>query len=1370
MTLKAPGKELLDQHIAGLSPAKRALLELKLKKSAANSAARISIPKRPHHSPAPLSFAQQRLWFLSKLEPNSPAYNVHVVRRLSGPLNVKALEQALGEIVKRHESLRTRFEDVGGVPQQVIDEAGEWKLKLIDLSDTAEKERAAQRIASEDAQRPFALDQEWGMRAQLLRLDDVDHILILTTHHIVSDGWSLGVLFGELQQLYEAYSCGEHHSPLPELAVQYADFSVWQRDWLETAQPEKQLSYWKAQLTGATSAELPIAKARPASPGFRGEKQSLRLPAELNSQLHALARAEGATLFMVMFAAFQVLLSRYTEQTDICVGTPVANRNRAELEQLIGVFVNTLVLRTDLSGDPSFAELLQRVREVALAGYAHQDLPFEKLVDELHPERTLSRNPLFDVIFAMQNAPRSETQLNGLWWEPWGEGSKTTRVDLEVHVSEAASELVCTFVYATDLFEAETIRRLMGHYKQLLEAVSAEPDRRLSELALLTSDERAQLATWNETSTLYPQQCIQELFEAQAKQQGSSVAIRCGKEELTYAELNDRANRLAHYLRAQGVGPETRVGICLERSLELVVGLLGILKAGGAYLPLDANYPAERIAYILHDAQPLLLLTQTKLQSQLPNIQAKVICLDAAAGLIARDSSDDPPCNTTLENLAYVMYTSGSTGYPKGVSVTQRNVVRLVKENNYASLDANEVFLQFAPLTFDASTLEIWGPLLNGAQLVVFPPYAPTLEELGRTIEENKVSTLWLTAGLFHQLVDERPQSLTAVRQLLAGGDVLSVPHVEKALRFMNGNRLINGYGPTENTTFTCCHLIKSSADRSIPIGRPLANTQVYVLDVNYQPVPIGIPGELYVGGDGLARGYLNRPDQTAEKFIPNAFSSKPGARLYRTGDVVRYLPSGELEFIHRVDHQVKIRGFRIEPAEIEQVLGQHPGVAECAVNAVVDRGGEKLLVAYVVVVRDLKLEASDLRSFLRAKLPEYMVPAAFVFIDALPLTDNGKIDRRALPALDRSTLAKSEEYVGPRTATERALTEIWTRALHLERVGVFDNFFELGGNSLTATRVMSRACSMLNVQLPLRALFESPTIAEFAQVVEKTAEGESFVWPTVMKIQPLGTRRPIFFVAAPNINALGYIRLADHLGDDQPLYGLQSQKYLKTTTDEHGRPLVEFSQAVVEELANEYVRAMREVQPHGPYLLGGMCRGAHIAFEMATQLKAQGETVSLLAILDTWVMENTYSYLFYVDYYFHRTKWFLKLGARQKLDFVKNKISRSFDNTAVRLRLREGHGASLPPVTAVYWPDSSFVPRTFDGRITVFRVPNQPATRIRSHSLGWESRSRGGVDVEVVPGGHQTLLREPHVQVLASRLTNVLAEIEAGTSSHRPN
>ena len=1365
MSRKISQKELLHEHIAGLSPAKRALLELKLKQRAPNSTSHVSLPRRSQHSPAPLSFAQERLWFLTELDPNSPAYNISLVRRLSGALDVAALQRALSEIVRRHESLRTRFEDLGGVPQQVIDEAQDLSLKLVDLSGKEATERIAeaQRLAREEGQRPFALSRESGFRAQLLRLSDTEHILLLTMHHIVSDGWSLGVLFGELQTLYEAYTRNEA-SPLPELQIQYADFAVWQREWLEAAELQKQLSYWKEQLAGVVPVELPLDNPRPALTSFRGEKQSLRLSPELSRDLQALARAEGATLFMVMLATFQVLLSRYSGQTDICVGTPIANRNRAELEDLIGSFVNTLLLRTDLSGDPGFSELLRRVREVALAGYAHQDLPFEKLVDELHPERSLSRNPLFDVIFAVQNAPQVEARMGNMRLEPWGEGTKTTRMDLEVHVSEGAQGLVCTFVYATDLFEAETIARLISHYEQLLKAVVTDRHQRLSELPLLTSAERAQLLThWNETRSLYPEQSISELFEAQAEQHATAIAVECGDEKLTYAELNEQANQLAHHLREFGVGPEQLVAISIERSLDMLVGLLGIIKAGAAYLPLDPNYPAERLSYMLNDAQPTLLLTHTKLLSQLPQTDVQTVCLDADRDLIARRSTDNLRSETTLENLVYVMYTSGSTGYPKGVAVTQRNVVRLVKENNYAALDANEVFLQFAPLAFDASTLEVWGPLLNGARLIVFPPYTPTLEELGCTIEKNKISTLWLTAGLFHQLVDERPESLTGVRQLLAGGDVLSVPHVEKALRFMNGNRLINGYGPTENTTFTCCHLIKSGDSRSIPIGRPLANTQIYVLDRNYQPVPVGIPGELYVGGDGLARGYLNRPAQTAEKFIPNVFSSEPGTRLYSTGDLVRYLPNGELEFIRRVDQQVKIRGFRIEPAEIEHILEQHPGVADCVVTATPDAAGEKFLAAYVVAAAGLKPELSELRSFLHEKLPEYMMPDAFVFLEALPLTPNGKVDLQALPAPDKASLPKIGRFVEPRTATEKTLSYIWARTLDLERVGIFDNFFELGGNSLKATRVMSRVRSVLNVNLPLRALFESPTIAEFAQVVKKaqSSSSDSYVWPTVMKIQPLGTQRPLFFVAAPNVNALGYMALAHHLGEDRPLYGLQSQKYVNTKTDEYGRPLLEFSQAVVEELASEYVKAMREVQPHGPYMLGGMCRGAHIAFEMALQLKAQGETVSLLAILDTWVMGNAYSYWFYVDYYLHRVPWFFKLDTSEKRRFLKKKTDALLHKIAVRLKLRKDPNADLPRWDAVYWPGRSFVPKIYDGPITVFRVPKQSAIFIRSKTLAWDRHSNRDVQVEIVPGTHETILREPSVKILAARLTEIIAATE---------
>ena len=1367
MNIDTAQDELLNEHIANLSPAKRALLELKLRKKAAKATDRISIPHRSRHSPAPLSFGQQRIWFLSQLEPDSSAYNLPFARHISGELDVAGLEWAFGEIVRRHESLRTRFESEGGVPRQVIDAPREWRLKLVDLSDKEPAQRVAEaeQLAWEERQRPFVLDQDWGMRVQLLRLSNREHILLLTLHHIVSDGWSMGNLFGELQRLYEAHERGEA-SPLTQLGLQYADYAVWQRELLGAAELQKQLSYWKEQLAGVRSVDLLRDKSRPVTPSYLGEKQSLRLSQELSQQLHSLARAEGATLFMVLLAAFQVLLSRYSGQPDISVGTPIANRNRAELEELIGFFVNTLVLRTDLSGDPSFAQLVQRVREVALAAYAHQDLPFEKLVEELQPERSLSRNPLFDVLFAVQNAPRSEGQLGELRLEPWGQGSNRTRVDLELHVRETPEGLVCTFVYASDLFSSEMIHRLMGHYQQLLEAVAMDAGQRLSELPLLTNAEREQLHQWNDTSRAYPEQCIQELFEAQVQQQGTAIAVRCGGEELSYAELNERANQLAHYLKQRGVRPEVMVGLCVKRSLEMIVGMLGVLKAGGAYVPLDPAYPEERLRFMLEDTKARLLLTQEPLLPQLPETSAEIVCLDSDWEEISKEKNTNLSGGAAPANLAYVIYTSGSTGKPKGVAIEHRSGTALLAW-------ALDVFtpqelsgmLASTSICFDLSFFELFVPLSSGGKVIVV---------------DHVLQLLTLPASQDVKLVNTVPSAMVellrlgglpeSVETVSLAGEALSPSLVDQLYERPHIKRVYDLYGPSEDTTYSTYEL-RVPAGRTT-IGRPISNTQTYVLDPAGEPVPIGVPGELYLGGAGLARAYLQRPELTAEVFLPDPFSGRRGARLYKTGDMARYLEDGSLEYLGRIDHQVKLRGFRIELGEIESALSENPAVQQAAVVVREEINGNKRLVAYVVLQPNKVHRTTELRTHLQQTVPDYMIPSAFVVLDKFPVTTSGKVDRSRLPAPAEERPELAEAFVRPRTQIEQELARIWELVLKVKGVGVHDNFFRLGGHSLLATQVISQVNGVLHVEMPLRALFESPTIAEFAQVVEhKGSIGELSVWPTVMKIQPLGTRRPIFFVAAPDINALGYVKLADHLGEDQPLYALQSQKYHKTLTDEYGRPLLEFSQAVVEELASEYVRAMREVQPHGPYSLGGMCRGAHIVFEMAAQLKAQGETVSFLGILDTWVMENTYSYLFYVEYYCERARWFLKLGARAKFKFVTDKIGRSLNNVMVRLRLREAHGgAALPPVTAVYWPDSSFVPHIYDGPITVFRVSNQPATRIRSHTLGWEERTTGGVDVEIVPGDHNTVLREPYVQVLASRLNEILAETEARLSNNHPS
>ncbi|MBA3711242.1 MAG: amino acid adenylation domain-containing protein [Pyrinomonadaceae bacterium] len=1073
-----------------LSSEKSELFALLLKKKHIDLPQAQTIPRRTEAGPCQLSFAQQRLWFLDQFEPGSHLYNIPIAVRIAGQLDAAALEQSLNEIVRRHEALGTTFVTVNESPVQKIATTLSVALPLVDLSELPEVEREveARRLAVEEAQRPFDLASGPLFRASLLRLNDKDHALLVTMHHIVSDGWSLSVLMRELTALYEAFSENQP-SPLAELPIQYADYAAWQREWLSGEVLAEHLSYWKQQLAGApTVLELPTDRPHPAVQSFRGAHQSLAVSKKVGEELKALSQREGATLFMTMLAAFQILLSRYTNQEDIVVGSPIAGRNRAETEGLIGYFINMLALRTDLSGDPTFRELLGRVREVALGAYAHQDMPFEKLVEELQSGRDIGRHPVFQVMFAVQNTPQQAPELSKLALRPLKlEGdSGTAKFDLALFVVEAAEGLRAVVEYSTDLFEAATITRMLGHFEQLLAGIVANPDQRLSELPLLTAAERHQLLMeWNNTASDYPKdRSIHELFEARVEQTPDAVAVVFEDQQLTYAELNRRANQVARRLSARGVGPEVRVGICMERSVEMIIGLLGILKAGGAYVPLDAAYPRERLSFMMKDAAVPVLITQQHLLERLPTHDAEVVCLETSWREIADECTDNLQSGAGAESLAYVIYTSGSTGVPKGVAVRHRSVVRLAKQTNYVDFSANEVFLQFAPVSFDASTFELWGCLLNGARLVVFPAHIPSLEELGQILQQHQVTILWLTAGLFHQMVDEHLQSLRGVRQLLAGGDVLSVSHVEKVLAELGECQLINGYGPTENTTFTCCYRMTAGMKLkgSVPIGRPIANTQVYVLDSHMQPVPVGVTGELYIGGDGLARGYLNRLELTSERFIAHPFGTEAEARLYKTGDLARYLADGNLEFLGRRDQQVKVRGYRIELGEIEAVLMQHPAVDEAVVVASEEAGGDKRLVAYLVTQEEVAPSASELRRYLKEKLPDYMLPAAFMVLSEMPLTPNGKVDRRALPAPGEARPEMEAGYVAPRNAVEDVVAGIWGEVLRVERVGVDDNFFELGGHSLLATQVISRVREAMRVEVPLRTLFEAPTVAELSQ------------------------------------------------------------------------------------------------------------------------------------------------------------------------------------------------------------------------------------------------------------------------------------------------
>jgi amino acid adenylation domain-containing protein len=1076
----------LTTRRAKLSQAKRALLEKRLTGQDAGPVENKSIPRRQTRSYAPLSFAQQRLWFLHQVEPDSIAYNMPAALRLTGQLNTDALEWGINEIIRRHESLRTTFRLVDNQPVQVIAEQLTLKMPIVDLQNFPAEEREAEvmRLATEEVQRLFDIEIGPLVRARLLRLNAEECVLIFTMHHIISDGWSMGVLVNEIAALYRSYLDGQP-SPLAELPVQYADFAEWQREWLTKENLERQLQYWKQQLGGELPVlELPTDSVRPPRQGFRGAVRRFALSEELSTAIKSLSRQEGATLFMTLLAAFQSLLHRYTNQTDILVGTAIANRNRAEIEGLIGFFVNTLVLRTDFSDHLTFRELLRRVRDLTLGAYAHQDLPFERIVEELQPARDLSRNPIFQVSFNLQNAPIQELELPGLTIRTQEFESLTTRFDLECHVWDVAGGLQGFLFYSTDLFAEATVERLLQHYRKFLEEVVANPDQLVSEIQFLTEYERHKLLfEWNDTQHPITRDTgVHHLFEEQVAKTPNAIALEFAGEQLTYTELNERANRLGYRLRALGVGPEVLVGLSAERSIEFVIGILGILKAGGAYVPLDPSYPHERLQLIIDDAKPAVILTKEGISATDYTDQNHGSDPDLIRGFDPRH-----PC--------YVMYTSGSTGIPKGVTVPHRAVIRLVRETDYIRFAADEVFLQLAPVSFDASILEIWGSLLNGARLVIMPPHTPSLAELGAALRDYDVTTLWLTAGLFHLMVDERLEDLRGVRQLLAGGDVLSAAHVQRYLAATNNGVLINGYGPTENTTFSCTHRMGAGWElrgNSVPIGRPITNTQVYVLDQRLEPVPIGVAGELYLGGAGLAREYLRRPELTAEKFLPHPFSAVPGARLYRTGDQVRWLADGTLEFMGRLDQQVKVRGFRIELGEIEATLGEQNEVKDAVVIAREDSAGEKRLVAYVVPrieVQSIHQESAQLiarlRLHLEEKLPDYMIPASFVLLDALPLTANDKVDRRALPAPDEARPEQAGEFVAPSTPIEELLSRLWAEMLKVESVGVHDDFFTLGGHSLLATRLVSRVRENFGVELPVRSLFETPTVRHIAGHVE---------------------------------------------------------------------------------------------------------------------------------------------------------------------------------------------------------------------------------------------------------------------------------------------
>ena len=1003
----------------------------------------------------PTSLAQQRLWFLHQLEPQSPAYNLTASIRLNLALDVQALQASLNTLLGRHEVLRTSFVVVDGQPRQLITPSLTLPLPLVDLSALSERQQQAEilRLANQEAQQPFDLDQAPLVRARLLKLAEQDFLLLLTFHHIISDGWSSNVLFRELAALYDAFTHGQP-SPLPPLPLQYVDFAIWQQEYIKRNGLSEQLAYWKQQLTGApTTLDLPTDHPRPASPSSRGSLYVMTLPSELVDELKTLSRQQGTTLYITLVAAFQCLLSRYSSQEDLVLGMVASGRTQAELEPLIGFFVNTLVLRTDLSSNPTFSELLKRVREVVLQAHAHQDVPFDYLVKELQPERIPGQNPLFQVLLSLDQ-PTSPLAPG---WIPspivgWTE---TSKFDLTLELNDGPHGMTCHFEYSTDLFDAATIARMAGHWQTLLEGIVAHPERRLGELPLLTEAERHQLLVeWNETSSDSPKdQCIHQLFEAQVERTPEAIAVIFEDQQLTYHELNVRANQLAHHLQRLGVGPEVMVGLCVERSPEMIIGLLGILKAGGVYVPLDPEYPQQRLSFLLQDTQMPVLLTQHRLLSRFAQQPVQLVCLDRDGDTIGRQSETNPSSGVRGEHLAYVIYTSGSTGQPKGVLIPHRalaahcwNVAQVYE------LRAEDCVLQFSTFTFDASLEQILTTLLVGALLLLRGQDVWLPAQLLKQIQEGRLTVINLPPAYLHQVLQEwtqAPQGLLGhhFRLVIVGGDRL-LPEMLHLWRQtpLRSARLLNAYGPTEATITATLYDAAgytggNTFSESVPIGRHLPNRRVYLLDRAGALVPIGVPGELHIGGELLARGYLNHPALTAERFIADPFSNDPQARLYKTGDLVRYLADGTIEFLGRVDQQVKIRGFRIELGEIEAVLSQHPEVREAVVVAREDSPGDKRLVAYIVLHQGQPPTISDLRDHVMKTLPSYMVPSTFVPLEVLPMTPSGKVDRRALPAPQANHLEVAETFVAPRAAIEEVLADIWAHVLRLDRSGSMTTF-----------------------------------------------------------------------------------------------------------------------------------------------------------------------------------------------------------------------------------------------------------------------------------------------------------------------------------------
>jgi len=1341
------------------------LLEQYLQRRSEAAPTERAIPRRAPGAAIPLTFAQEQVWLHAQLAPNSALYNEPFTVHRKGPLDVSALERSITEIVRRHEAWRTTFALVDGQPMQLVHPPFEIHLPLVDLRNLPESERdaAALRLAAQDARRPFDLAKLPLLRARLVCLAEDDFRLFMCCHHLIFDGVTgYQVFLPELISLYHAFREGEP-SPLPELPFQYADYAVWQSD-LNRQVTKERVEYWCRQLGGTLPVlQLPTDRPRPTADTFRGAMQPFSLSSSLSEDLRSLSRARGVTLFMALLAAFDTLLYRYSGQEEVLVGSITAGRNHPGTEKLLGFFLNTVVLRTDLSGDPTFVELLERVRRVTIESLSHDDVPLNQIVKELNPDRDLGRNPLFRVLLSLEP---SVAELDTGWdLTPIDVETGASKFDLCLVLDDRREGLTGRVIYSTDLFDAATIERLVECWQTLLQSVVANPGVHVSDVPILPESERhRQLVDFNETQKAYPLTLVHERFEREAERAPGATAVKCGDHALSYQDLDVRATKLAHYLRGIGVGPEVAVALCLERSVEMVVGILAVLKAGGAYVPMDPAYPRDRLDFMLNDCGAAVLLTQ----SHLPSIKsssgkARVIRLDTEWDAIAGAPENAAAVSTSPDDLAYVIYTSGSTGGPKGVEITHRNLA----QSTSARLDyydsAKKKFLLLSSFAFDSSVAVIFHALCSGATLVLPGPEVNWGNgQISRLIFQNQISDILCIPSVYSELLQAgEVNRLTSLRRVILAGESCARQVVELHYRLLPDAQLFNEYGPTEATVWSTVHRCEPHEPQSsIPIGRAISNTQLYVLDRNLQLLPLGVPGELCIAGDGVARGYLNRPELTREKFIRVPFAGDSDSRMYKTGDLVCYSPDGVLRFLGRLDEQVKIRGMRIELAEIEATLCEHPDVKETAVSV----EAEKKLVAHVVSTEQYATSTDELSAFLKSRLPGHMVPTAYKFVQALPRTPNGKVDRLALQSISEVPAEDAlAGQVSPRDSIEARLLTIWKQVLGIESSDVTQNFFQLGGHSLLAAKLLYRVETEFGQPLSLAFVFQAPTIELMADWLRNP--DQSLRARTIVEIQPKGSQRPLFWVrGGPRFRLL-----AQKLGMDQPFLGLD----------------IPFSDAIklpapyrIEDVASFLIRALQEVQPHGPYSIAGLCVNAVIAYEMARQLTAQGEEVGLLAMLDGH-NQAYYKNPLRDGRYTGRIKYHLSNIVRsdirggsayifKRLEEARRKLERTIwqlsSEQANSTRAGKMHNADAVIHPAFH----RYEPETYPGKIVLLQSSEWPEGDYFNFELGWRELVQGGIDFHRIPGDHPSMFTEPNAELVAARLRYCLSPITSGSFASR--